>query len=143
MPSRWWGRLAAIGLAWGLVLTGISVLSATRADELPTNRPIKLPAGDHVSSDACRSCHPGNYASWHASFHRTMTQVATFATTAVAMDGLELSYDGVDYRVEQQGSVYAVRSRPQGNTVAAWGQPREIVLLTGSHTLQIYWLETG
>ena len=29
------------------------------------------------ASDACRACHPGHHASWHESFHRTMTQPAT------------------------------------------------------------------
>jgi len=143
MPASWMGRLAVAGVVWGLVMAGVSVVSADRRNTLPDNRPVKLPAGEVVSSDTCRSCHPGNYASWHDSFHRTMTQVATPANVAVPMDGLEMSYDGLDYRVELRGKAYAVSSRKQGESAAAWGQPQEIVLLTGSHTLQIYWLETG
>ncbi|MCZ6560865.1 MAG: hypothetical protein O6931_08260, partial [Gammaproteobacteria bacterium] len=39
--------------------------------------PAALLAQDgFVSSTACRACHPGNYQSWHDSFHRTMTQAA-------------------------------------------------------------------
>src|SRR5689334_15509324 len=38
----------------------------------------KLPhaeRSEYVSSVNCRSCHPDQYASWHRSFHRTMTQL--------------------------------------------------------------------
>ena len=59
------------------------------------------------------------------------------------MDGLELNYANVDYRVARTGNAYYVRSRPQGAAATAWGKPQEIVLLTGSHTLQVLWLETG
>src|SRR5690242_13195323 len=31
----------------------------------------------YVSSQKCQACHPGQYASWHQSFHRTMTQFAS------------------------------------------------------------------
>src|SRR5437867_2203139 len=42
------------------------------AEKLPrANRP-----DGYVSSDKCQACHPSQYASWHATFHRTMTQVA-------------------------------------------------------------------
>ncbi len=109
----------------------------------PANRPIKVPADDFVSSDSCRSCHPGNYESWHVSFHRTMTQVAAPANFASDMDGLELSYDGTDYRVDRRGAAYYVRTKPEGASPAAFSKPQEIVLLTGSHNLQIYWTETG
>jgi hypothetical protein len=41
----------------------------------------KAPAEDladgYVSSRACRECHADQYASWHDSYHRTMTQRAT------------------------------------------------------------------
>ncbi len=142
-PAQWGSRLGFLAIAWGVGVASVSLLSAHRT-EPPSNRPIQVPEQDHVSSDTCRSCHPGNYASWHDSFHRTMTQVATPASLAAAMDGLELGYDGRDYRVERRGEKHVVRSRPQvAPAPAAWGPPQEIVLLTGSHTLQIYWLETG
>jgi hypothetical protein len=43
------------------------------------NRPIVATQANYVTSNTCRACHPGNYASWHTSFHRSMTQVATRA----------------------------------------------------------------
>ena len=141
--SSWAGRLGAGGILWGLVMTAASVVAARRPGPAPENRPVKSLDAGYVSSDACRSCHPGNYASWHASFHRTMTQVAAPANIAADLAGLQLTYDGVDYRVDREAKAYWVRSKPQGAPAAAYGPPREMVLLTGSHTLQIYWLETG
>jgi hypothetical protein len=132
-----------IALAWGVTMTSASIVSGTWQSEPPKNRPIKLPADDYVSSDSCRACHPGNYASWHASFHRTMTQVAAPANFAADMDGLVLSHGGTDYKVERKGEAYFVRSKPQGAGDAAFSPPHQIVLLTGSHNLQIYWTETG
>jgi hypothetical protein len=35
--------------------------------------PQKIDDQGYVSSDTCRACHPSQYASWHRSYHRTMT----------------------------------------------------------------------
>ena len=56
------------------------------------------------------------------------------------MDKLELAFNGRDYKVEQRNGAFFVRQRPQGGN---YGQAQQIVLVTGSHTLQILWLETG
>ncbi len=142
IPSSWIGRLALVALAWGV---GVTVFTLTRGEVArpPANRPLQTLSGDYVSSDSCRACHPGNYASWHASFHRTMTQVARPENFAGKIEGLELSRDGVDYRVERRGDAFAVRTKSQDPTVSAFGPPREIVLLTGSHNLQVAWTESG
>lgn len=141
--ATWIKRGALIGLAWGVVMTGISLLSASWQSPPPSNRPIKELTAEYASSDSCRSCHPGNYASWHASFHRTMTQVATPETVATDMDGLRLGYHEVEYRIERKGRAYFTSSKPTGAPDTAFGKPQEIVLLTGSHNLQLFWLETG
>ena len=136
-----WAGTAAV--LWCATLMVASLSRGLTPSEPPDNRPIAALASDLVSSDTCRSCHPGNYASWHASFHRTMTQVAKPANFAAQMDGLELSHEGVDYRVDRVGGSYGVRSKPAGSPVASFGPPQEIVLLTGSHHLQVCWTETG
>ncbi len=141
--SLWVKRLGYLALAWGVTMTAVSLLSGSWQTTPPTNRPIKQLTPEYVSSDSCRSCHPGNYASWHASFHRTMTQVATIENVASDMDGLNLSFHGTDYRVERKGPAYFATSKPTGAPDEAFGKPAQIVLLTGSHNLQIYWTETG
>lgn len=142
-PSTWAGRCGLISIAWGLLMIGGWLLNNTWKSEPPVNRPIQAIKEDYSSAVTCRSCHPGNYASWHASYHRTMTQVASAQTVASDMDGLELTYDGTDYRVDLENDSYYVRTKKEGRDESEFSEPSEIVLLTGSHNLQVYWLETG
>lgn len=131
-----------LGALWGVIVICFAVGGMTGGG-VPANRPIKAPVDDYVSSDTCRACHPGNYASWHTSFHRTMTQVANRFTVATDLDGLEMPLGGTDYRVQREGDLYFVRTKPTGAPDSAYGRPQQIALLTGSHHLQIYWTETG
>jgi hypothetical protein len=107
----------------------------------PGNRPIVAHEADYVTSDSCRACHPGNYASWHTSFHRTMTQVATPTALIPKAQEVELSAAERQYKLTQRDNKIFVSDRSLGET--DYGPPREVVLLTGSHTLQILWNETG
>ncbi len=72
-----------------------------------------------------------------------MTQVGDPQNIGADLEGLELSHDGWDYRVERQGGTYQVRRRAHGETAGNFSAPQKIVLTTGSHHLQIFWLETG
>src|SRR5207244_12132114 len=107
----------------------------------PENRPIKSQIAGYVTSNTCRSCHSGNYASWHASFHRTMTQVATPASLPTNMDRIELAFDGTKYKVQRRSDACFVRKRSEGGS--SHGDAQRIVLGTGSHTLRVPWLESG
>ena len=69
-----------------------------------------------------------------------MTQVATAATLFGASQEREFSFDGRQYKMEQQGDKFFVRMRSLGGD---YGPGKQVVLVTGSHTLQIPWLETG
>lgn len=144
LPPSAWLRWSCGGiLVAATVLTLVSIIAGPRATP-PANRPIRdSVAADHVSSDSCRACHPGNYASWHASFHRSMTQVVAPGTSATELDGLELAHAGTDYRIDRHGDTYLVRTKPRGATASAYGRPQQLVLSTGSHSLQIFWVETG
>lgn len=136
--------MLALGVVWAVIVIGATLTGAGRAPADPGNRPVKEPEAGYVTSDACRSCHPGNYASWHASYHRTMTQVAKPENLAAGdIDGLELAHDGLVWRIERQGGAYFAKSRPQNAGASAFGAAQEVVLLTGSHNLQILWLATG
>ena len=39
--------------------------------------PARHRDGGYAGSGACKSCHPGEHASWGATFHRTMTRAAS------------------------------------------------------------------
>src|ERR1051325_7951778 len=70
----------------------------------PNNRPIQAKEGNFLTSNSCRACHPGNYASWHASFHRTMTQVSSPENLLGFDRALDLSFDGHEYKMEREGN---------------------------------------
>ena len=134
--------MAVASIAWGLLMIAGWLLNTEMDRTVPSNRPIKDPIDDYVSADSCRSCHPGNHASWHASYHRTMTQVATPEAILADMDGLELTDQGVTYRVQKKGAKHFVSTKKQTEPDSAYTEAKEVVLLTGSHNLQICWLAT-
>lgn len=114
---------------------------------------LGLPDDGYVSSKACRACHPSNYATWHDSFHRTMTQVASNQAVLGDFDGVRLSSRGRIYALSQRGGEFFVDMvdpdwehdlLDQGvypNTAA--DPPRaekRVVMTTGSHHMQTYWV---
>jgi hypothetical protein len=141
LRSRKFLWIAIATLAGAILIAAIFWHDLAPATLSPTNRPVVAPEGNYVTSNSCRACHPGNYASWHASFHRTMTQVASPATLIPEAKGVELSFAGREYKLRREGEKIVVEDRSLGEK--EYGPPREVVLLTGSHTLQILWTETG
>ncbi len=138
-PSSWPARLLLIAAC--AALAAATLYHDSRYGVIaPENRPIKSLVDGYVSSDSCRACHESNYTSWHASFHRTMTQVATPGTLLPDLDGLLLTLDGREYKGERSGGKFFIRKKPAGGEL---GRPQEVVLVTGSHNLQVPWLETG
>ena len=103
-------------------------------DAAALHRPFEIRADGYVSSDACRSCHPTQYASWASSYHRRMTQLATPESVIGSFEHVALGQDS-QYRLERQGDAFFV------DIVGEQRYP--ITLLTGSHHMQIYWYETG
>ena len=141
LSRSWWNGLFIVGtLAGAGFLTAISVHDSRTAAPPPENRPIQSQISGYVSSNACRACHIGNYESWHGSFHRTMTQVATPAVLPDDLDKLDLSFNGREYKGERRDDKFFIRIRPEGGD---YGEPQQIVLQTGSHTLKILWLASG
>ena len=97
MRSAWSAGLASRVCVLGafcLYLAGI--VAATMLGRTPSgpidDRPIEVHAKGYVGSKSCRSCHPSEHASWHGSFHRTMTQVVSREALQVQFDRLELDW---------------------------------------------------
>lgn len=116
--------------------------AASAADPPPrAGRPLQVKEGafvsphGYVSSDACRSCHPKQYASWHASYHRTMTQVVTAETAIADFDNVTLKRAGRSWRLSRSDDGFHV-SLPGG-------ERRRLVQSTGSHHYQLYWYPSG
>ncbi|MFI5309431.1 MAG: cytochrome c3 family protein, partial [Polyangiales bacterium] len=57
--------------------------------------PLALHGARYTGSASCLPCHPGNTASWHRTFHRTMTQRATEDSVLGDFEHGELDYMGV------------------------------------------------
>src|SRR3954469_13670280 len=81
--TRSWGaRTGVLFLLAATVLGGFAWKSRahnklTARNQLLQKVPTENRPGGYVRSETCRSCHPDQYASWHRSFHRSMTQHAT------------------------------------------------------------------
>ena len=100
---RLWGLAALlifVGAAGAFTRPG-PPRAGTDRDPETALRPVAVRGNGYVSSDTCRACHPGEYASWHKTFHRTMTQVVTPKTVISDWHGTELTLRGKTLRLEQ------------------------------------------
>jgi hypothetical protein len=136
------GAFLAIASVW----TAVDFLARPTSADLPPDRPIEIHDAGYVSSNACRSCHPRNYESWHESYHRTMTQVATPNTVLGDFDDATAMAGGRSYLLRREGDEYWVEMKDpdvfgSGETLP-WIR-RRIVLVTGSHHMQVYWYSAG
>jgi hypothetical protein len=106
-------------------------------------RPIAVHEAGFVSSDACQTCHPWQYETWHRSYHRTMTQVVTPHTVLADFDDVTLTLDGASYHLTTDGEAFWVETDDPGHEGATPPKrvKRRVVLSTGSHHEQDYWLE--
>ncbi|MCK5941975.1 MAG: hypothetical protein KAI24_08415, partial [Planctomycetes bacterium] len=131
-------RVAAVSVA--LVAVASMSIATSRAPEpadRPEHRPLEVLAEGHVGSATCRSCHPGEHASWHGSFHRTMTQVASRANVLPRFERLELDWFGEPVLLEWRGDrLWTVFERGGGRPARV---ERPIEQLTGSHHMQVFW----
>ena len=111
----------------------------------PQQGPVQVPRDGYLSSAACRSCHPENYSTWHASYHRAMTQRATPEAVVASPVNVQLELEGEKYGFQRRGEQFWVEL-PDGESQGS-GEPvrvrRPVVLTTGSHHLQTYWFWSG
>ena len=115
---------------------------------LRASLPDPVTDGGFVSSATCKACHPGEYHSWHGSFHRTMTQPATPEIVLGNFDGVTLVDRGHTCKLERRGEEFWIEM----DDPAWWSSPPHkrvkvpmrgafrVVMTTGSHHLQAYWV---
>src|SRR5438093_11292077 len=140
-------RLPFLGAGAALACAALLTREPIVVERNIHDRPVQMPADGYISSETCRSCHPSQYASWHASYHRTMAEVATPATVATSFDGVRVAeVPGRPMFLERRdGQLWAELDDPDWD--GSGGAParirRQVVLTTGSHNQQIYWYATG
>jgi formate-dependent nitrite reductase cytochrome c552 subunit len=121
--------------------------SARPREQSVSIRPIQNPSSGYTSSDSCQACHPGQFASWRASYHRTMTQIATPESIVADFDRVTVSQvPGHPMLLERRGGeLWATLDDPDwdGQGSVPPRVTRQVVMTTGSHHQQIYWYATG
>jgi len=124
---------------------------------LPTpddsNRPHQVLEKGYVSSKDCQSCHPEAYSSWHASYHRTMTQLATPESVRGDFGDAVTNYYGTEQRFFREGDQFKAEmlvtmpGEPSGQGTQPTSRSARVempvALVTGSHHTQVYWYATG
>src|SRR5215470_7574114 len=61
----------------------------------------------YLESNNCRKCHEGNFATWHATFHRTMTQEANPQSVLGDFDrDNTITYQGVRAEMVREKASY-------------------------------------
>ena len=160
-PEQRWrtsGAVLLMGIAGSLALATQfpgPPRAGTDADPAGAYRPAKSGVGGYVSSDRCRACHTAEYASWYGSYHRTMTQVITPETMIPEWAGT-VTVRGREYHLEREGDQFWVDMPDPGYGTAgredwrvlraeeATGRVRRRVLMsTGSHHQQVFWIRAG
>ncbi len=108
---------------------------------LVSARPTVVPSDGYVGFDSCRECHTEYYQSWHASYHRTMTQTITPDTAPAAINDTTVELDGQTYRFRRREDDFFV----EFNDPIVGGERRErrLVMMTGSHQMHVFWYESG
>src|SRR5437016_5147309 len=113
------------------------------------HRPIQIADDGYTSSDTCKACHPAEYETWHGSYHRTMTQVATPQTVRANFEGTTISdVVGAPIQLHRRSrrELWATFDDPETPAATGARSPRitrQVVMLTGSHQQQVFWYPTG
>ncbi|HEY1602145.1 MAG TPA: cytochrome c3 family protein [Pirellulales bacterium] len=138
-----------IGGGWLLWPDSPQSRLARSADNLPELLPQPRQDGEFITSQGCRGCHAEQFASWHATYHRTMTQPATPETVKADFDDVTLELGNHEYRLSQVGNEFFVEmpnpdasSEADSQAVAARIKQR-VAMTTGSHRFQYIWLANG
>ena len=139
------GAIAMGGAGWSFVATSPD---AALREALHEALPASIEDDAFASSDSCRACHPGQYASWHDSFHRTMTQAAKPDSVLADWDGITLEDRGFTTKLSRRGDAFwAELADPLWHQDSSPERPPEppmiearVVMTTGSHHLQNYWV---
>lgn len=102
--------------------------------------PAELHDEGYAGSDACADCHARNHETWYASYHRRMTQAASPQAILAPFEGRTPVDEGAAWRLERDGDdFYATPTSASGDR---HGERMRVVLTTGSHHYQIYWLDS-
>ncbi|MEX1097714.1 MAG: cytochrome c3 family protein [Planctomycetales bacterium] len=149
---RWPAWIASGAALAGMVAAG-TAWAPPRDEVREQYQPRIVEEGGFVSSRSCKSCHPGEFASWHRTWHRTMTQFPSPETVAGDFDGRERTHRNRRYVFDRRGDEFWVTMPDPGWEEAEQQKgvdldlvehppivERKVLLTTGSHRMQTYWV---
>ena len=146
------GLALAVGLAGAIARVERGPAARRSAAALAAALPT-LSRATYVGSGTCAPCHPAEHASWAGTFHRTMTQVATPTTALAPFAGEALEGPDGTYRATRRGEElwvtmvdpeWKLRQAEAGAPLTAGPTvERRVVMTTGSHHMQVYWVPTA
>jgi formate-dependent nitrite reductase cytochrome c552 subunit len=137
--------ISLIGLVTISLVLSFALRQRPIAEADVLGRPIQVDADGYVGSEACRACHAHEHQTWHDSYHRKMTQIASKDSVLGDFDDVNLLADGEEYHLDRDGDQFWVE-QPDPFAQAGSTPKRvrsRIVVTTGSHNMQAYWFETG
>ena len=129
-------------LAWGITLLALGAVAVAIRAVAPGYATVRAGRADagYLESGDCRKCHETNYTSWHATFHRTMTQEAGPESILGDFERENtITYQGVRSEMTREKGAYWMKfTGVDGKT-----QQHEIVRTVGSRRIQQYLTKTG
>ena len=126
----------------GFALLAVALVAATIHLATPDYAGIRAGRVDagYLESNDCRKCHEGNYATWHATFHRTMTQDANPKSVLGDFErDNTITYQGVRAEMVRENGRYWMKL----TGVDGKKQQLEIGRTVGSRRIQQYLTKNG
>ncbi len=117
-----------------------------RLDFDASSPPATIASDNYVGSNQCRDCHTHEHDTWYGSYHRTMTQVASPQSILGDFRDVTLKRGEQTYRLKNDGEhFWAEIDNPHPNSAEAFRSRSKhpVVLCTGSHHMQVYWVLSG
>lgn len=162
-PSRSNSLIFHVGSATALLAAMVAFAVWLGQPRRQNSAPVKitrqaaLPApredAGFTTSQGCQQCHPAQHQSWHASYHRTMTQPARPDTVLGDFSDVTLEQRGYVYKLSREGDEFWVEMpdldwfnhdvREPLEPTEFGRTKRRVTMLTGSHHYQVCWLSTG
>ena len=128
--------------AWAITAFAIAFVGAVIFLATPDYANVRAnrPDAGYLESRDCRKCHETNYETWHATFHRTMTQEAEPETILGTFErDNTITYQGVHAEMVHENGRYWMKL----TGVDGKKQDFEIVRTVGSRRIQQYLTKNG
>ena len=135
-------RFSPSVLAWAVTLLAFAAVAATIRMAAPDYAGVRAGRFDagYLESNDCRKCHETNYSTWHATFHRTMTQEAEEKSVLGDFEHHNtITYQGVRTEMVRENGRYWMKFTGADGKK----QQLEIVRTIGSRRIQQYLTKSG